>query len=134
MLVLSNYSNNGHKTDSNPQQPVSDSPPAIEQITDVGKELYVVGNDFVEKAKNTESEELRFSYYQIAYYCYVRAAEKKYIPALYELGYLYEMGLGVDKNLDYAIELYSVAVELGYEPAKGRLKELADYENTAGTR
>ena len=35
----------------------------------------------------------------------------------YELGLLYELGLGVEEDMSYAVELISYAARSGYKPA-----------------
>lgn len=40
-----------------------------------------------------------------------------YVLAEYEMGYLYQNGIGVDKDIDHAKFFYSLAAYAGYRPA-----------------
>jgi hypothetical protein len=53
--------------------------------------------------------------YELAAKWYQRAAQKKYAPAMQELGYLYEQGLGVPKDPKTGINLQRAASGLGEE-------------------
>jgi hypothetical protein len=53
--------------------------------------------------------------YELAAKWYQRAAQKKYAPAMQELGYLYEQGLGVPKDPAAGINLQRAASGLGEE-------------------
>lgn len=57
---------------------------------------------------------------------YSRAIEKGHIGAIYNLGCLYEIGNGVEKDLDKAVKLYKEAALNGHEEAQDRLQELTD--------
>lgn len=53
-----------------------------------------------------------------------KLAAKGNVNAIYKLGYMYEMGEGVDLNMEEAKKSYKSAAAMGYEPAKLRLTYL----------
>ena len=53
------------------------------------------------------------------------AADQEYNRGLFNLGVMYETGVGVGKDKDMAKALYEKAAELGYEQATERLKLLS---------
>ena len=57
---------------------------------------------------------------------YQKAAEKNFDAAQYSLGYCYENGWGIVKNLEKALEYYRKAAEQGYEDANKALKRLEE--------
>jgi hypothetical protein len=56
---------------------------------------------------------------------YRKAADQDYAPAQYNLGVMYESGLGVAPDSSEAVRWYRLAVAQGYAPAKERLASLA---------
>ena len=46
------------------------------------------------------------------------AAAQGYTPSQINLGYLYENGFGVEKNLETALAYYKLAFDSGYEGAE----------------
>lgn len=52
------------------------------------------------------------------------AASRGNAKALYSLGYMYENGEGVDKDIDKAKEYYQLSAEKGHKKAKLALKNL----------
>ena len=60
-----------------------------------------------------------------------KAAEDGEPTAEYNLGWAYEAGLGVAKDLDQAIEWYRKAADHGDESAKHRFNELSGNSPTA---
>jgi hypothetical protein len=59
------------------------------------------------------------------------AARQGYAPAQYNLGRLYETGIGVKEDKTIAIELYQIAAKQGNEEAQLRLKKLNSTQNKA---
>jgi TPR repeat protein len=55
---------------------------------------------------------------------YQKAAEQGNAVAQFNIGYLYEYGLGVQKDQSKAMEWYKKAADGGYIEAKWRLDEL----------
>ena len=53
-----------------------------------------------------------------------KAIEKGGVKAMYNLGFMYEKGLGVEKNLDEASKWYKLAAARGNESSKQALKRL----------
>ncbi len=53
-----------------------------------------------------------------------KLAAKGNVNALYKLGYMYEMGEGIELNMDAAKKSYQSAAEKGYIPAEQRLRYL----------
>jgi TPR repeat protein len=51
-----------------------------------------------------------------------KAAEQEYVKAEYAVAYFYEMGIGIEKNMDEAMRWYKVAAEHGDERAIKRLE------------
>ena len=56
-----------------------------------------------------------------AFECFRKASEQGYAPALTNLGFFYEKGLGVPHNFLKAVECYKKAAEQGYAPAQCNL-------------
>ena len=55
---------------------------------------------------------------------YRRAMEKGHASAFNDMGYIYEFGLGLPKNIQKAIEYYQKAIDRGYADALANLAEL----------
>jgi TPR repeat protein len=51
-----------------------------------------------------------------------KAAEQKYVKAEYAIAYFYEMGIGIEKNMEEAMRWYGIAAEHGDERAIKRLE------------
>ena len=58
---------------------------------------------------------------------YRKAAERGIADAAYELGVMYENGIGVQKNLAEAIDWYRNAAASGHEEARAKLKKMEAY-------
>jgi uncharacterized protein len=52
-----------------------------------------------------------------SFYWALQACNAEYFPGVYELGICYELGCGVEKNDNAAVELYRRAANADYEPA-----------------
>lgn len=74
----------------------------------------------------------RAPYYQTATHWYNKAQMGGHGEAAWNLGLMYEMGMGVPKNQDAANELYLKAAQKGYEEAYFYAGEI--YENQQGGR
>jgi TPR repeat protein len=61
--------------------------------------------------------------YAKAFSWYLKAAQQDR-PAQYRLGYMYEMGLGTDKDVPHAVELYRSAANGGFQDAENMLGNL----------
>ncbi len=80
----------------------------------------------------TETLEEEFNFIKESFYAnnsvifekYRALADKGYAPAIFELGNLYEQGLGVEQDYKKAIELYEKAAELDNPEAMERLYEI----------
>ena len=56
--------------------------------------------------------------YDLALSWYERAADQKFAKAFYKIGYFYENGLGVGKDVTKAFTFYEKAANLGYIKAE----------------
>lgn len=84
--------------------------------------------------KKTEEEAFQTNLRGISYYnagnyreaanCFLVSASQGYVDAQYNLGQLYEVGLGIEKNLTEAKKWYQKAANQGHNSAYERLKEL----------
>lgn len=79
-------------------------------------EYYYTGNDKINIEQN----------YLEAVKWYRRAAEYGHGFSLYRLGYCYQFGYGLDKDLDKAMKCYRKALDNGYEQAKEPLNKLEE--------
>ena len=61
--------------------------------------------------------------YARARHWYERAVELDHGPAFFNLGQLYEYGLGVNKDEDRAVDLYREAARRGRKPAQEELRK-----------
>lgn len=59
--------------------------------------------------------------YDAALKCFVKAAMNNNCDAFYELGYLYEKGLGVSKDVEKAFKFYLISDKCGSFKAKARI-------------
>jgi len=84
--------------------------------------------------RKTEEEAFQTNLRGVSYYnagnyreaanCFLVSASQGYVDAQYNLGQLYEVGLGVEKNLTEAKKWYQKAANQGHSSAYERLKEL----------
>jgi TPR repeat protein len=58
-----------------------------------------------------------------------KAAEQEYVKAEYALAYFYEMGIGIEKNMNEAMNWYKIAAEHGDERAIKRLESVSGMLN-----
>jgi len=61
-----------------------------------------------------------------AFYWANKAAEQEYVKAEYAVAYFYEMGIGIEKNMEEAMNWYKIAAEHGDERAIKRLSTEPD--------
>ena len=87
-------------------------------------EHYYTGNDKINVEQN----------YLEAMKWYRRAAEYGHGFSLYRLGYCYQFGYGLDKNLDKAMQCYRKALDNGYKQAKESLNKLEEYNKARENR
>jgi TPR repeat protein len=62
--------------------------------------------------------------YEEAYNWWKLAADQGYKDAVHYVGYCYEYGRGITKNISKAKEYYSKSAAMGFEQSKESLKKL----------
>ena len=107
----------------------------VEQDPDKALELSSILADQGDKEALLAMEEFAYAYYAgtkdgidinfaTAFKYYEKLTEYGNERAMYNVGLLYEYGLGVSRDHDKAVEWITKAVDAGYEPAKAMLTEL----------
>ena len=82
--------------------------------------------DYLNKANSTKSDKEKVYYLQ-------KATELGNAEAQCNLGYYYEKGVGLDKDIDKAIELYSLSANQGNSDAQKQLQKYTSIQNDEQT-
>lgn len=76
------------------------------------------------------NEALGYIDYETAVECYMEAADKGYAPAIFNVGYMYENGYGVDMDYEEAMNYYQEAADLEFSNAYYEIASM--YESGCG--
>lgn len=121
-----------NKSTATPQIPAKDEPTveeklkAEEVITFVEESSVLSGEEAYEKGE----EYFRQENYDKAFEWYMKSAEKGYVSAIHDVGYMYAEGKGVAQDYSKAMEWYRKAADQGNALAQSNIALL--YKNGSG--
>ena len=85
-------------------------------------EMYEMGREYLDGMNGSDGETVTMPTTAIKYF--TKAAERGHVDAQYDLGLMYEKGIGSEIDIEKAIEWYSAAASHDHSGAKEALKRL----------